>query len=142
MKFISAIYMPRHNFWCMTMGDSQQKKSSLEGGGRTVRNTGLNENSGFEGKNLHFQYQWPKRNSFQGYSISNSILMQIWYPLICQHWGACTFMKNPGWWTNLDVWRFHPNDCDVMWFDVQKLSNCLSNKTKGLWMQLKQFHWF
>ena len=39
------------------------------------------ENSGFEWKNLYFQYQWPKRNSFQGYSSLNSILMQILHSL-------------------------------------------------------------
>ena len=55
-----------------------KKFSTPEGRWRTVRKPGLDENSGFEWKNLYFLYQWPKRNSFQGYSFSNSILMQIW----------------------------------------------------------------
>ena len=59
-------------------GLSTKKFSTPEGRWRTVRKPVLDENSGFEWKNLYFQYQWPKRNSFQGYSFSNSILMQIW----------------------------------------------------------------
>ena len=59
-------------------GLSTKKFSSPEGRWRTVRKPGLDENSGFEWKNLYFLYQWPKRNSFQGYSFLNSILMQIW----------------------------------------------------------------
>ena len=62
-------------------GLSTKKISSPEGRWRTVRKPGLDENSGFEWKNLYFQYQWPKRNSFQGYSSLNSILMQIWHSL-------------------------------------------------------------
>ena len=69
-------------------GLSTKKISSPEGRWRTVRKPGLDENSGFEWKNLYFQYQWPKRTSFQGYSFSNSILMQIWHPLVHHAHGA------------------------------------------------------
>ena len=73
------------SFWVTDTGKgwlSTKKISTPEGRWRTVRKPGLDENSGFEWKNLYFQYQWPKRNSFQGYSFSNSILMQIWDTLI------------------------------------------------------------
>ena len=45
MKFISAIVLVNKKF------------SSPEGAWRTVRKPGLDENSGFEWKNLYFQYQ-------------------------------------------------------------------------------------
>ena len=63
-------------------GLSTKKFSSPEGRWRTVRKPGLDENSGFEWKNLYFLYQWPKRNSFQGYSSPISKKVLFWHPLI------------------------------------------------------------
>ena len=59
-----------------------KKFSTPEGRWRTVRKPGLDENSGFEWKNLYFQYQWPKRNSFQGYSFLILKKVLFWDTLI------------------------------------------------------------
>ena len=63
-------------------GLSTKKFSSPEGRWRTVRKPGLDENSGFEWKNLYFQYQWPKRNSFQGYSFLILKKVLLWDSLL------------------------------------------------------------
>ena len=63
-------------------GLSTKKFSTPEGRWRTVRKPGLDENSGFEWKNLYFQYQWPKRNSFQGYSFLISKKVLFWHTLM------------------------------------------------------------
>ena len=62
-------------------GLTTKKFSTPEGRWRTVRKPGLDENSGFEWKNLYFQYQWPKRNSFQGYSSLISKKVLFWHTL-------------------------------------------------------------
>ena len=88
MRFISSIYMPRCHFWCMTKGGSQQKKSSPEGGWRTIRKPELGENIWFSKKALYTLHKGPIENSFEGGSFWNSDLMQIWDTLV---WKISTF---------------------------------------------------
>ena len=91
-------------------GLSTKKNSSPEGKWRTVRKPGLDENSGFEWKNLYFQYQWPKRNSFQGYSSSNSIFMHIWDSLFLHSWKNIPIKKllkkKTNWKKIKSCWKF------------------------------------
>ena len=70
MTFISAIYIPKHNYWCMTRGEYSTKKfSSPEGRWRTIRKPELEKNIKIPKYiHLHYIYNKKEQHSIGGYS--------------------------------------------------------------------------
>ena len=67
MKFISAIYMPKRNFWCMTRGVWQQKNFPLQkGDGGQSGSQDLRKTVDLSGKTNISSISDPKGTAFRG----------------------------------------------------------------------------
>ena len=67
MKFISAIYMSRRNFWCMTRGGCQQKIFHLQkGDGGQSGSQDLMKTVDLSGKTYISSISDPKGTAFRG----------------------------------------------------------------------------
>ena len=83
MKFISAIYMPRRNFWCMTRGGCQQKIFHLQkGDGGQSGSQDLMKTVDLSGKTYISSISDPKGTAFRG--------IHFWF------WKKC-FYETPYW---------------------------------------------